>query len=186
MDSNGFEGHVLPKSLHQDVFTTMRASTAGTRSEIHVLLSRRSTTTHRNRIESMSWVGTHSIERESMSWVGTHSIERRIDSEESLIYILADIFADINMLLTVDHRTYVSLYSNICCEDVALTYIEGWRQMVCSLLGGHGGAQLVTEEPSLSRRSPALQSKMGVWPWASMALGGYGLGSSVITHYRSA
>ncbi|KAK9082914.1 hypothetical protein Scep_029385 [Stephania cephalantha] len=39
-----------------------------------------------------------------------------------------------------------------------------------------GGAQLVTEEPSLSRRSPALQSKMGVWPWASMALGEYGLG----------
>ncbi|KAK9092140.1 hypothetical protein Syun_027051 [Stephania yunnanensis] len=38
-----------------------------------------------------------------------------------------------------------------------------------------GGAQLVAEEPSLSRRSPALQSKMGVWPWASMALGEYGL-----------
>ncbi|KAK9119047.1 hypothetical protein Scep_017140 [Stephania cephalantha] len=33
--------------------------------------------------------------------------------------------------------------------------------MVCSLLGGRGGAQLVTEEPNLSRRSPALQSKMG-------------------------
>ncbi|KAK9160467.1 hypothetical protein Syun_006808 [Stephania yunnanensis] len=30
----------------------------------------------------------------------------------------------------------------------------------------------VAEEPSLSRRSPALQSKMRVWPWASMALGG--------------
>ncbi|KAK9100382.1 hypothetical protein Scep_023812 [Stephania cephalantha] len=59
------------------------------------------------------------------------------------------------MLLTVDHGTYISLYSNICCEDVALTYIEGWREMVCSLLGGHGGAQLVTEEPSLSRMSPA-------------------------------
>ncbi|KAK9099232.1 hypothetical protein Syun_026277 [Stephania yunnanensis] len=28
-------------------------------------------------------------------------------------------------------------------------------QMVCSLLGGHGGAQLVMEEPSSSRRSPA-------------------------------
>ncbi|KAK9087809.1 hypothetical protein Syun_030203 [Stephania yunnanensis] len=33
----------------------------------------------------------------------------------------------------------------------------------------------ITEEPSLSRRSPALQSKMGLWPWASMALGGYDL-----------
>ncbi|KAK9148613.1 hypothetical protein Scep_007370 [Stephania cephalantha] len=43
-------------------------------------------------------------------------------------------------------------------------------EMVCSLLGGLGGAQPVAEEPSLSRRSPALQSKMGVWPWASMAL----------------
>ncbi|KAK9098265.1 hypothetical protein Syun_025310 [Stephania yunnanensis] len=41
-----------------------------------------------------------------------------------------------------------------------------------SFLGDLGGAQPVTEEPSLSRRSPALQSKMGVWPWASMALGG--------------
>ncbi|KAK9111518.1 hypothetical protein Scep_019037 [Stephania cephalantha] len=40
----------------------------------------------------------------------------------------------------------------------------------------HGGAQLVAEEPNSSRRSPALQSKMGVWPWASMALGEYGLG----------
>ncbi|KAK9128266.1 hypothetical protein Syun_017063 [Stephania yunnanensis] len=33
----------------------------------------------------------------------------------------------------------------------------------------------VSEESSSSRRSPTLQSKMGVWPWASMALGGYGL-----------
>ncbi|KAK9127032.1 hypothetical protein Syun_015829 [Stephania yunnanensis] len=56
-------------------------------------------------------------------------------------------------------------------DDVALEYIDGRRQMVCSLLGGRGGAQLVTEEPSLSRRSPALQSKMGVWPWADW-LGG--------------
>ncbi|KAK9166218.1 hypothetical protein Scep_001409 [Stephania cephalantha] len=32
--------------------------------------------------------------------------------------------------------------------------------MVCSLLGGFGGAQLVTKEPSLSQRSPYLQSKM--------------------------
>ncbi|KAK9169503.1 hypothetical protein Syun_001643 [Stephania yunnanensis] len=40
--------------------------------------------------------------------------------------------------------------------------------MVRSLLGGRGGAQLVTEEPSLSRRSPTLQSKMGVWPWARL------------------
>ncbi|KAK9128713.1 hypothetical protein Syun_017510 [Stephania yunnanensis] len=39
---------------------------------------------------------------------------------------------------------------------------------------GLGGAYLVAEEPSLWRRSPALQSKMGVWPWASMALGGSG------------
>ncbi|KAK9169458.1 hypothetical protein Syun_001598 [Stephania yunnanensis] len=38
-------------------------------------------------------------------------------------------------------------------RDVALTYIDGRRQMVCSLLGGQG---------SLSRRSPALQSKMGL------------------------
>ncbi|KAK9139884.1 hypothetical protein Scep_009565 [Stephania cephalantha] len=50
--------------------------------------------------------------------------------------------------------------------DVALAYIDGRRQMVRSLLEDLGGAQLVTEEPSLSRRSPALQSKMGVWPWA--------------------
>ncbi|KAK9139803.1 hypothetical protein Scep_009484 [Stephania cephalantha] len=61
-----------------------------------------------------------------------------------------------------------------CLRDVALAYIDGRRQMACSLLGGLGGAQLVVEEPSLSRRSPALQSKMGVWPWASMALGRYG------------
>ncbi|KAK9140138.1 hypothetical protein Scep_009819 [Stephania cephalantha] len=64
----------------------------------------------------------------------------------------------------------IHLYSNICCDDVALAYIDGRRQMVCSLLGGLGGAQLVAEEPNLSRRSPALQSKMGyglgrVWPW---------------------
>ncbi|KAK9098282.1 hypothetical protein Syun_025327 [Stephania yunnanensis] len=50
----------------------------------------------------------------------------------------------------------VHLYSNICCEDVALAYIDGMRQMVCSLLGGRGGAQLITEEPSLSRMSPTL------------------------------
>ncbi|KAK9104461.1 hypothetical protein Scep_021305 [Stephania cephalantha] len=56
---------------------------------------------------------------------------------------------------------YVHLYSNICCEDVALTYIDGRRQMVRSLLEDLGGAQLITEEPNLSRRSPALQSKMG-------------------------
>ncbi|KAK9166433.1 hypothetical protein Scep_001624 [Stephania cephalantha] len=33
-------------------------------------------------------------------------------------------------------------------EDVALAYIDGRGQMVCSLLGGLGGAQLVTEEPN--------------------------------------
>ncbi|KAK9128344.1 hypothetical protein Syun_017141 [Stephania yunnanensis] len=44
--------------------------------------------------------------------------------------------------------------------------------MEWSLLGGLGGVQPVTDEPSLSQRSPTLQSKMGVWPWASMALGG--------------
>ncbi|KAK9121406.1 hypothetical protein Syun_019023 [Stephania yunnanensis] len=78
-------------------------------------------------------------------------------------------------------------------SDVALAYIDGRRQMVCSLLGGHGGSQLVREEPSSSRRSPAcregvqlvteehslwrrspaLQSKMGVWLWASMAFGNH-------------
>ncbi|KAK9135130.1 hypothetical protein Syun_014460 [Stephania yunnanensis] len=53
------------------------------------------------------------------------------------------------------------------------------RMLPCHiLLGGEkwhvtlplGGAQLVTEEPNLSRRSPALQSKIGAWPWVSMAL----------------
>ncbi|KAK9158018.1 hypothetical protein Scep_004592 [Stephania cephalantha] len=67
---------------------------------------------------------------------------------------------------TAESETYACY-----CHDVALAYIDGRRQMVCSLLGGLGGAQLVTEEPSLSRRSPTLQSKMGVWPRASMALG---------------
>ncbi|KAK9106976.1 hypothetical protein Syun_022987 [Stephania yunnanensis] len=56
-------------------------------------------------------------------------------------------------------------------QDVDLAYIDGRRHMVSSLLGGLGGAQPVMEEPNLSRRSPALQSKKGVWPWASMALG---------------
>ncbi|KAK9100996.1 hypothetical protein Scep_024426 [Stephania cephalantha] len=42
----------------------------------------------------------------------------------------------------------IHLYFNICCEDVALAYIDGRRQMVCSLLGGLGGAQPVAEEPS--------------------------------------
>ncbi|KAK9128655.1 hypothetical protein Syun_017452 [Stephania yunnanensis] len=37
--------------------------------------------------------------------------------------------------------------------------VRAYRQL------GLEGAQLVTEEPSLSRRSPALQSKIGVWPW---------------------
>ncbi|KAK9167922.1 hypothetical protein Syun_000062 [Stephania yunnanensis] len=45
---------------------------------------------------------------------------------------------------------------------VALAYIDWRRQMMRSLLGGRGGAQLVTEELSLSRRSPALQSKMRI------------------------
>ncbi|KAK9168994.1 hypothetical protein Syun_001134 [Stephania yunnanensis] len=57
--------------------------------------------------------------------------------------------------------------------DVALAYIDGTRQMVCSLLRGLGGVQLIMDEPSLSWRSPALQSKMGVWPLASMALDGH-------------
>ncbi|KAK9121707.1 hypothetical protein Syun_019324 [Stephania yunnanensis] len=42
-----------------------------------------------------------------------------------------------------------------CYCRASLTYIDEMRQMMCSLLGGHGGAQLITEEPSLSRRSPA-------------------------------
>ncbi|KAK9094740.1 hypothetical protein Scep_026209 [Stephania cephalantha] len=58
------------------------------------------------------------------------------------------------MLVTVDREIKIlismQLYSNICCEDVALAYIDGRRQMVCSLLGGRGGAQLVAEEPSLT------------------------------------
>ncbi|KAK9104586.1 hypothetical protein Scep_021430 [Stephania cephalantha] len=53
----------------------------------------------------------------------------------------------------------------------------------------------VAEEPSSSRRSPACRGgaqpyrvRWGyglgrVWPWAGMALGGYGLGSSVIKHH---
>ncbi|KAK9093870.1 hypothetical protein Scep_025339 [Stephania cephalantha] len=44
----------------------------------------------------------------------------------------------------------IHLYSNICCEDVALAYIDGRRQMVCYLLGGLGGAQLVAEEPTVA------------------------------------
>ncbi|KAK9100602.1 hypothetical protein Scep_024032 [Stephania cephalantha] len=77
-------------------------------------------------------------------------------------------------------------------QDVALAYIDWRRQMVCSLRGDLGGAQLVTEEPSLLRRSPACRGgaqpyrvRWGyglgrVWPWAGMAFGGYGLGSSFI------
>ncbi|KAK9157348.1 hypothetical protein Scep_003922 [Stephania cephalantha] len=61
--------------------------------------------------------------------------------------------------------------------------VERPWQMVCSLLGDLGGAQLVTEEPSLSRRSLACRGgaqpyrvRWGyglgrVWPWAGMALG---------------
>ncbi|KAK9100540.1 hypothetical protein Scep_001991 [Stephania cephalantha] len=63
------------------------------------------------------------------------------------------------MLVTVDHEIKmficIHLYSNICCEDVALAYIDGKKQMMCSLLrrsrrspARHGGAQLVAEEPS--------------------------------------
>ncbi|KAK9112781.1 hypothetical protein Scep_020300 [Stephania cephalantha] len=52
------------------------------------------------------------------------------------------------MLLTLDHGTYVSLYSNRCCEDVAPTYIEGGDRWCVHCLE-------VTEEPGLSRRSPA-------------------------------
>ncbi|KAK9120608.1 hypothetical protein Syun_018225 [Stephania yunnanensis] len=40
-------------------------------------------------------------------------------------------------------------------QDVALTYIDERRQMVCSLLGGFGGAQLVTDEPSSTERRAA-------------------------------
>ncbi|KAK9105395.1 hypothetical protein Scep_022239 [Stephania cephalantha] len=71
------------------------------------------------------------------------------------------------MLVTVDHEITITmficihLYSNICCEDVALAYIDGRRQMVCFFAwrsrrspSRRGGAQLVAEEPSLSRRSP--------------------------------
>ncbi|KAK9135957.1 hypothetical protein Syun_015287 [Stephania yunnanensis] len=36
----------------------------------------------------------------------------------------------------------------IATSDVVLTYIDGKRQMVHSLRGGRGGAQLVAEEPS--------------------------------------
>ncbi|KAK9099054.1 hypothetical protein Syun_026099 [Stephania yunnanensis] len=81
--------------------------------------------------------------------------------------------ADIRMLVTVDREIKMFVGIPIYVARVALAYIDWRRQMVHSLLGGRGGAQLVTEEPSLSRRSPTLQSKMGVWPWASMALGGY-------------
>ncbi|KAK9135762.1 hypothetical protein Syun_015092 [Stephania yunnanensis] len=82
------------------------------------------------------------------------------------------------MVVTVGREIKMFVGIPIYVARVALAYIDWRRQMMRSLLGGRGGAQLVTEEPSLSRRSPALQSKMGVWPWASMALGGYGLGSS--------
>ncbi|KAK9119338.1 hypothetical protein Scep_017431 [Stephania cephalantha] len=51
----------------------------------------------------------------------------------------------------------------ICCEDVALAYIDGWRQMVRSLLRGRGGAQ-----PYRVRWGYGLGR---VWPWAGMALG---------------
>ncbi|KAK9087116.1 hypothetical protein Syun_029510 [Stephania yunnanensis] len=69
--------------------------------------------------------------------------------------------ADIRMLVTVDHEIKMFVGIPIYVARVALAYIDWRRQMVHSLLGGRGGAQLVTEEPSLSRRSPALRSKMG-------------------------
>ncbi|KAK9147912.1 hypothetical protein Scep_006669 [Stephania cephalantha] len=105
---------------------------------IHAIATSGPTTIHRNLIEGTSWVETHSMRETDL-----HSREHT---------------TDIRMLVTVDHEMKmficIHLYFNICCEDVALAYIDGRRQMVCSLLGGLGGAQLVAEEPSLSRRSP--------------------------------
>ncbi|KAK9094492.1 hypothetical protein Scep_025961 [Stephania cephalantha] len=48
---------------------------------------------------------------------------------------------------------HLDRYFNV--SDVALTYIDGRRQMVCSLLGGLGGAQLVAEEPKFCREEPS-------------------------------
>ncbi|KAK9081726.1 hypothetical protein Syun_030772 [Stephania yunnanensis] len=156
---------VMHKGKDMDMFQLERnfnvpVWACGQPEQIHATATSGPTTIHRNLIEGTSWVETHSMR------------ETDLHSRGHTSYI--------RMLVTVDHEIKIficiHLYSNICCEDVALAYVDGRIQMVCSLLGGRGGAQLVTEEPSLLRRSPALQSKMGVRPWASMALGGYGLG----------
>ncbi|KAK9166494.1 hypothetical protein Scep_001685 [Stephania cephalantha] len=64
------------------------------------------------------------------------------------------------------------IFSHICFEDVALAYIgEEETDGVRCVRALH--SLQVSEEPSSSRRSQALQSKIGVWPWAGMALGGH-------------
>ncbi|KAK9121513.1 hypothetical protein Syun_019130 [Stephania yunnanensis] len=82
-------------------------------------------------------------------------------------------------------RTCLDVWTTRLLHQYVFTSTGRWYVSLLGDLGGahcHGGAQLVTEEPSLSRRSPALQSKIGVWPWASMALGKYGLGRVDIPH----
>ncbi|KAK9158222.1 hypothetical protein Scep_004796 [Stephania cephalantha] len=81
---------------------------------------------------------------------------------------LRDIHAIATSGPTIIHRnpikgtSWVEAHSirDINGQSKILIYILADLQriyMVCSLLGGLGGTQLVTEEPSLSRRSPALQ-----------------------------
>ncbi|KAK9089109.1 hypothetical protein Scep_028191 [Stephania cephalantha] len=63
---------------------------------------------------------------------------------------------------------------SICCEDVALAYIDGWRQMVRSLLRGRGGvAEPTTVEKEIEVISKGLEEepreekarKTNLWCW---------------------
>ncbi|KAK9107538.1 hypothetical protein Syun_023549 [Stephania yunnanensis] len=63
---------------------------------------------------------------------------------------------------------------------------EGRRQMVCSLLGGHGGAQLVTGEPSLSRRSLARRGGAQPYRWLPARNRGHDLESQYLVGMRCA
>ncbi|KAK9082930.1 hypothetical protein Scep_029401 [Stephania cephalantha] len=115
-----------------------------------------------------------SVDSHVTSPVGVHSRGQAQQSQEQVHAITPSVPTTIHRTL-IEGISWVETHSNRETDGQSekfiyiLADIRGYEYV--SDGGSWDSCSEISEEPSLSRRSPALQSKMGVWPWASMALG---------------
>ncbi|KAK9121642.1 hypothetical protein Syun_019259 [Stephania yunnanensis] len=88
----------------------------------------------------------------SVRWTSAEDEDRGLvmhrDKDMDMFHLDRDFNVSVWALWTTRYSRARNIFMLLPRQDVALAYINGRRQMVCSLLGSLGGAQLVAEEPS--------------------------------------